>query len=43
MYLNYVEHLFILALTIANCVLISAFLSLVCVPGDITSSAGIKL
>ena len=31
-YLNYVEHLLILASTIAGCVPISAFGSLVCVP-----------
>ena len=38
-YLNYVEHLVILASTITGCVSISAFASLVCVPADITSSA----
>ena len=38
-YLNYVEHLLILASTIAGCVSISAFASLVCVPVGITSSA----
>ena len=37
-YLNYVEHLFILVLTITGCVSISAFASLVCVPVGITSS-----
>ena len=37
--LNYVKPLFILALTIAGCVSISAFASLVCVPIGITSSA----
>ena len=31
--LNYIEHLFILASTIAGCVSISAFASSVCVPG----------
>ena len=31
-YLNYVEHLLILASTITGCVSISAFTSLVCVP-----------
>ena len=36
-YLNYVEHLLILAST--GCVSISAFASLVCVPVGITSSA----
>ena len=38
-YLNYVEHLFILASAIAGCVSISAFASLVCAPVGITSSA----
>ena len=38
-YLNYVEHLLILSSTIAACVSISAFASLVCVPVGITSSA----
>ena len=43
-YLNYVEDLLILALTITSCVSVSAFASLVCVPVDITSSAvGIKI
>ena len=43
-YLNYVKHLFILASTITNCVLISPFASLFCVPVGITSSAaGIKI
>ena len=43
-YLNYVKRLFNLASKITSCVLISAFLSLFCVPVDITSSAfGIKL
>ena len=42
--LNYVEHLLILVLTVASCVSISAFVSLVCVPVGITSSAvGIKI
>ena len=41
-YLNYVEHLLILASTVTSCVSISA--SLVCVPVGITSSvAGIKI
>ena len=38
-YLNYVEHLLILASTITGCVSISAFASLVCVPVGIVSSA----
>ena len=38
-YLNHVEHLLILALTITSCVSISVFASLVCVPVRITSSA----
>ena len=38
-YLNYVEHLVILASAITGCVSISVFASLVCVPADITSSA----
>ena len=43
-YLNYVENLLILASTIAGCVSIYAFASLVCVPAGITSSAiGIKI
>ena len=37
-YLNYVENLLIRASTIAGCVSISAFRSLVCVPVGITSS-----
>ena len=42
-YLNYVEHLPILASKIAVCVSISAFAALVCVPVGITSSAvGVK-
>ena len=42
-YLNYVEHLLILVLTVSGCVSISAFVSLVCVSVGITSSAvGIK-
>ena len=36
-YLNYVEHLFILALKITACVSISAFASLFCIPFGITS------
>ena len=43
-YLNYVEHLLILVLTVTDCVSISAFASLVCVPVYITCSAvGIKI
>ena len=43
-YLNYVEHLLILASTTTGCVSISAFASLGCVPVGITSSAvGIKI
>ena len=43
-YLNYVEHLLILASIITGCVSISAFASLVCIPVGITSSAvGIKI
>ena len=38
-YLNYVEHLLILASTNTSCVLISSFTSLVCVSVGITSSA----
>ena len=38
-YLNYVEHLLILASTVTGCVSISEFASLVCVPVGITSSA----
>ena len=38
-YLNYVEHLLILASTITGCVSISAFTSLVCVSVGNTSSA----
>ena len=42
-YLNYVEHLLILASAVTSCVLISAFASLVAIPVGITSSAvGIK-
>ena len=44
-YLNYVEHLLILVLTVTEYVSIYAFASLVCVPIRITSSAitaGIK-
>ena len=36
-YLNYVEHLLILASTVTGCVSISAFFPLVCVPVGITS------
>ena len=39
-YLNYVEHLLILASTVTGCVSVFAFASLVCVPVSITSSAG---
>ena len=43
-YLNYVEHLFILASTVTVCISISAFPALVCVPVGITSSAiGLKI
>ena len=43
-YLNYVEHLLILVSTVTDCVSISAFASLVCVPVGITSSAaGLKM
>ena len=43
-YLNYAEHLLILASAITGCVSISAFTSLVAVPVVITSSAvGIKI
>ena len=38
-YLNYVEHFLIIASTVTDCVSISAFASLVCVPVGITSSA----
>ena len=38
-YLNYVENLLILSSTVAGCVSISAFASLVCVPVGIMSSA----
>ena len=38
-YLNYVEHLLILASTVSGCVLISAFASLVAIPVGITSPA----
>ena len=42
-YLNYVKHLLILVSTVAGCVSISAFASLVCVPVGKTSAAvGIK-
>ena len=43
-YLNYAEHLLILASAVTNCVSISAFASLVGVPAGIRSSAvGIKI
>ena len=43
-YLNYVEHLLILASTVPDCVSIFPFASLVCVPVGITSSAvGLKI
>ena len=43
-YLNYVEHLLILASTVTGCVSISAFTSLVAVPVGITSSTvGLKI
>ena len=38
-YLSYVKHLLILVSTVTSCVSISAFTSLVCIPGGITSSA----
>ena len=42
-YLNYVEHLLILASIITGCVSITEFASLVCVPvGNTSSAAGIK-
>ena len=37
-YLNYVEHLLILASTVTSCVSVSAFTSLVAVPFGMTSS-----
>ena len=44
MYLNYVEHLLILASTVTGCVSISAFASLVCVPVGVMSYAvGMKI
>ena len=36
-YLNSVENLFLLVSTVSGCVSISAFASLLCVPGGITS------
>ena len=43
-YLNYVEHLLILASSVTGCVSISAFASLVCVSVGIKcSAAGIKI
>ena len=43
-YLNYVETLLILVSTVTDCVSISVFSSLVCVPLGITSSAvGLKI
>ena len=42
MYLNYVEHLLILASAVTGCVSISAFDSLVCV-GITSSAVGIKM
>ena len=43
-YLKYVKHLLILVSTVTGCVSISAFVSLVCVPMGIASSAvGIKI
>ena len=42
--LNYVEKLLILVSTVTGCISISAFVSLVCVPANITSSAvGVKI
>ena len=43
-YINHVENLIILVSAVTGCVLISAFVSLICVPFGITSSAvGIKI
>ena len=43
-YLNYVEHLLIVASTVTSCVSISAFASLIAIPLGITSSVvGIKI
>ena len=43
-YLNYVENLLILDSTVIDCVSISAFASLVCVPvGIMCSAVGIKI
>ena len=43
-YLNYVEQLLILVSTVTDCVSISAFASLVCVPDGFTSYAvGLKI
>ena len=43
-YLNYVEHLLILASTVTGCVSISAFASLVCVPvGVMSYVVGMKI
>ena len=43
-YLNYVEHLLILASTITSCVSIFAFASLVCAPvGNTSSVVGLKI
>ena len=41
-YLNYVEHLLILVSTVAGCISISAFASLVCVVSITSSAAGKK-
>ena len=42
--MNYVKYLLVLALIFLGCVLISVFVSLVCVPVGITSSAlGLKI
>ena len=42
--LNYIEHFLILASTITECVCIYAFVSLICIPIGITSSAiGLKI
>ena len=38
-YLNHIEHLLILVSSVAGCVSISAFTSLVCVPVGVTISA----
>ena len=43
-YLNYIEHLLLIASTVTGCVSISAFASLVCVlVGNTSSAMGIKI